>query len=52
MTEFYVRYQKFTIDDEMVEEIEGTAFEAMISGRHCTDTLFGLPRLDREVWAI
>lgn len=47
--EFYVGYQKFSLSEETYEKLEGTALDAILSGRHCESKLFGLPKLDRPL---
>ena len=45
--EFYVRYQKYSISNDIYEKIEGTALEAVLSGRQCDKMMYGLPQIDR-----
>ena len=41
--EFFVGYQKFSVSENTYEKIEGTALDAIISGRHSGKTMMGLP---------
>ena len=45
--EFFVGYQKFSVSENTYEKIEGTALDAIISGRHSGKTMMGLPQIDR-----
>ena len=38
--EFFVRYQRFEVDKRI---FEGTALEAMFSGRHKVAMMYGIP---------
>lgn len=47
--EFYVGYQKYSVSEKIYEKMEGTALDAVLSGRHCETMLFGLPKIDRPM---